>query len=82
MHFDFIFIDAGKSDYYKFMNLLRTRVKPGDAITAHNVINAWRQMQHLLNAIKKDPRLETEIINSSRAGVSVSIVKVTDMYLK
>ena len=82
MHFDYIFIDAWKPDYYKFLNLLRTRVKPGGAITAHNVISAGRQMQDFLNAIKNDSGFETEIINSSRSGVSVSIVKVTNKYLK
>ena len=73
--FDFIFIDAWKPDYNKFLNLLKTRVKPGGAITAHNVISAGRQMQDFLNAIKNDPGLETEIINSSPSGVSISIVK-------
>ena len=73
--FDFIFIDAWKPDYNKLLNLLKTRVKPGGAITAHNVISAGRQMQDFLNAIKNDPGLETEIINSSPSGVSISIVK-------
>ena len=72
--FDFIFIDAWNPDYYKFLNILRTRVKPGGAITAHNVISAGRQMQDFLNAIREDPELETKIIKSSRSGVSVSIV--------
>lgn len=79
--FDFIFIDAWKPDYYKFLNLLRTRVKPGGAITAHNVISAGRQMQDFLNAIREDPELETKIIKSSSSGVSISIVKKIDKYL-
>lgn len=39
-------------------------------------------MQDFLNAIKKDPELETKIIKSSSSGVSISIVKVTNKYLK
>ncbi len=73
--FDFIFIDAWKPDYFEFYKLLRLRIKPGGAITAHNVISAGRQMQDFLNAIREDPELETKIIKSSSSGVSISIVK-------
>ena len=74
--FDFIFIDAWKPDYIKFLKLIRTRMKPGGAITAHNVLNAGREMQDFLDAIKTDPGLETKIVKSSSSGVSISIVKV------
>ena len=73
--FDFIFIDAGKYDYIDFFNMLRSRIKPGGAITAHNVLDLSGMMQDFLTAIKKDPGLETKIIKSSRSGVSISIVK-------
>ena len=51
-------------------------MKPGGAITAHNVLNAGREMQDFLDAIKTDPGLETKIVKSSSSGVSISIVKV------
>jgi len=72
--FDFIFIDAWKPDYMEFLQLVRHRVKPGGVITAHNVLNAGREMQDFLDAIKMDKKLETKIVRNSSAGVSISIV--------
>lgn len=73
--FDFIFIDAWKPDYIKFLQMLRDRVLPGGAITAHNVISQNHHMRDFLDAIENDPGLETTIYETSRAGVSVSIVR-------
>jgi len=74
--FDFVFIDAWKPDYIQYLKLIKSKMKPGGVITAHNVLNAGRDMQDFLNAIKTDPDLETKIINSSYSGVSVSFVKI------
>ena len=51
-------------------------MKPGGVITAHNVLNAGRDMQDFLNSIKTDPDLETKIVKSSYSGVSISFVKI------
>ena len=74
--FDFIFIDAWKPDYYKYLQLIRERVEEGGAITAHNVTGASRRsMRDFLEAIDNDPNLETSIHPLSGQGISVSIVK-------
>lgn len=73
--FDFIFIDAWKPDYFKYLELLRDRVEPGGAITAHNVTGSSRQMRDFLDAIQNDPGLETTIHPVSGQGISVSIVR-------
>lgn len=73
--FDFVFIDAWKPDYMEFLQLVRPRVKPGGVITAHNVLNAGREMQDFLDALKTDEGLETKIVRISSAGVSISIIK-------
>jgi predicted O-methyltransferase YrrM len=73
--FDFIFIDAWKSDYIDFLNLLEPRVTAGGAITAHNVLSHSDGMQDFLEAIHTDPKLNTTIHTSSRAGVSTSFKK-------
>ncbi|MEA1896040.1 MAG: class I SAM-dependent methyltransferase, partial [Bacteroidota bacterium] len=57
--FDFVFIDAWKPDYMEFLQLVRHRVKPGGVITAHNVLNAGREMTDFLDALKTDQGLET-----------------------
>ena len=71
--FDFVFIDAWKPDYIKYFELLRTRMSPGGAITAHNVISQDNHMRDFLEAIEKDPDFETTIHRTSTEGISVSI---------
>lgn len=73
--FDFVFIDAWKPDYMKYLELLYDRVVPGGAITAHNVLNQPRSMNDFLERIQNDPKLVTRIERGSRSGVSVSIKK-------
>lgn len=75
--FDFVFIDAWKPDYIQYLKLIKGKMKPGGVITAHNVLNAGRDMQDFLSAIKTDPDFETKIVNSSYSGVSVSFVKIS-----
>ena len=72
-NFDFIFIDAWKPDYIKFLSLLKDRILPGGAIVAHNVTNHARDMQSFLEAIRSDPTLETTFHEISEEGFSVSI---------
>ncbi len=73
--FDFVFIDAWKRDYKKFLDLLYPRVKVGGAITAHNVIDLGADMPEFLEAIQKAPALDTTLEKTSSAGISVSIKK-------
>ena len=73
--FDFIFLDSWKPDYINLLDLLYDRVKPGGAITAHNVINQGSQMKGFLDRIKNDRGLVTRIDRSSDSGISVSIKK-------
>lgn len=71
--FDFIFIDANKEDYGKFLKALKDRLKPGGALIGHNVTNAAREMKDFLDAIQNDPDFETTFHTVSAEGISVSI---------
>jgi len=71
--FDFVFIDAWKPDYIKFLRLLKDRILPGGALIAHNVTNYARDMKEFLGAIKNDPDLETTFNEISAEGMSISI---------
>lgn len=73
--FDFVFIDAWKPDYIKYLKLILPMMKPGGIITAHNVTSQGGSMQGFLEEIHNNPRLETTINKSSRAGISISLVK-------
>jgi predicted O-methyltransferase YrrM len=73
--FDFVFIDAWKPDYLKYLSLLRNRMRPGGAIIAHNVTNYARDMQEFLDVIKNDPGLETTFNTISAEGMSITFIK-------
>jgi predicted O-methyltransferase YrrM len=70
--FDFIFMDAWKSDYLAFWHLVKDRIKPGGVITAHNVSNARGEMTDFLDEIQSDSSFTTVIDKTSYAGVSFS----------
>jgi caffeoyl-CoA O-methyltransferase len=71
--FDFVFIDAWKPDYISYFKLLKDRIIPGGAITAHNVVSQDNHMRDFLAAIETDPDFETTIHRTSTEGISVSI---------
>jgi len=71
--FDFVFLDAWKPDYVKFWELVKDRVVPGGAFTAHNVVGHENHMIEFLEAVRKEPAFETTIYRTSSAGVSISI---------
>lgn len=73
--FDFVFLDAAKSDYLEYLRMLKPKMEPGGVITAHNVINLKAGMRDFLEAIEHDPDFETEIVKTSHHGISVSFYK-------
>jgi len=73
--FDFVFIDAWKPDYDKYLELILPKMKPGGVITAHNVTSQGSSVRDFLEEIQNNPKLTTTINRSSRAGVSISYVK-------
>jgi predicted O-methyltransferase YrrM len=70
--FDFVFVDAWKPDYKRFLDLVIPRLVPHGLFLAHNVVNKQNEMRDFLAAIKNDPRLWTAIVAPSGEGISVS----------
>ena len=71
--FDFVFLDAWKRDYKRFLDLVMPRLRPRGLFLAHNVVNKQAEMRDFLAAIQRDPRLLTTIVKPSDEGVSVSL---------
>jgi predicted O-methyltransferase YrrM len=69
---DFVFLDAWKRDYKKFLDLVYPRLAPGGLFLAHNVVNKRDEMPDFLAAIERNPDLFTTIVAPSGEGVSVS----------
>lgn len=70
--FDFVFVDAWKRDYKRFLDVMLLRLDPCGLFLAHNVVNKQNEMRDFLDAIKNDPRLLTTIVTPSGEGMSVS----------
>ena len=70
--FDFVFLDAWKRDYKRFLDVMLPRLRPHGLFLAHNVVNKQDEMRDFLAAIKNDPRLLTTVVTPSGEGMSVS----------
>ena len=73
--FDFVFLDAWKKDYKRFLDLMLPRLNKGGLFVAHNVVNKRSEMGDFLDAIWKTPTLWTSIVSPSSEGMSVSVKK-------
>ncbi len=69
--FDLVFIDAWKPDYIKYYDMVMPKLRPGGLILAHNVIGSAGPMKDFLDAIKKDKRLVTTIVQIGGDGFAV-----------
>jgi predicted O-methyltransferase YrrM len=71
--FDFVFLDAWKRDYKRFLDLMLPRLQPRGLFLAHNVVNKQSEMRDFLDAIRHDARLATSIVAPSGEGMSVTV---------
>ena len=71
--FDFVFLDAWKKDYKRFLDIVYPRLDKGGLFVAHNVVNKRSEMGDFLDAIWKSPALWTTIVSPSSEGMSVSV---------
>jgi predicted O-methyltransferase YrrM len=71
--FDFVFVDADKDWYAQYFRSLLPKLEVGGCFTAHNVSGrGMRGIREFLEELRSTPNLETEIVRSSRSGISVS----------
>ncbi len=71
--FDFVFLDAWKADYKRFLDLVFPRLVPRGLFLAHNVVNKQAEMKDFLAAINDNPALATTIVRPGSEGMSVSV---------
>lgn len=62
---DFVFIDAMKKDYLKYLQLIEPKLKVGAVIVADNVIQSAKEMPDYLDYVQNNPIFDTVIIRSS-----------------
>jgi predicted O-methyltransferase YrrM len=71
--FDFVFLDAWKKDYKRFLDLVLPRLEGGGVFLAHNVVNKGKDMPDFLEAIERYPNLLTSIVTPAGEGISISL---------
>jgi predicted O-methyltransferase YrrM len=71
--FDFVFLDAWKRDYKRFLDLVQPKLTVRGLFLAHNVVNKASEMGDFLKAIQTDPRLLTSIVKPGFEGMSVTV---------
>lgn len=73
--FDFVFIDAAKRDYYKYLKAIEPKLTAGAIVVADNVIVSARHMQDYLDYVQSSPAYHTVILRASMEkndGMAVS----------
>jgi caffeoyl-CoA O-methyltransferase len=70
--YDFIFIDAWKHDYVKYLDMVIPIVRPGGVIVAHNVSDLREELTDFIRAVQTNPQLKTTIESPGPGGFSVS----------
>lgn len=70
--FDFVFSDADKDWYTRYLEAVWPKVTPGGCFTAHNVSMRSGGIRDFLDAAKKLPDGRTTIDNQSSAGISIT----------
>ena len=63
--YDFVFIDARKSDYMRYLKALEPKLVPGAVIVADNTIRSARAMRDFLDYLEQSPDYDTVTIRAS-----------------
>ena len=63
---DFVFIDALKQDYGKYLKLISPRLKPGAVVVADNAIQSASAMKDFLDFMRTSPEWEMVIVQTSK----------------
>ncbi len=74
MKFDFVFIDANKSDYITYLKLLEDKLKVNALIIADNIISHQESVQEYLDFLNINPLFETMTLDID-SGLEISIFR-------
>lgn len=71
---DILFLDADKEGYIDYLDKLLSKLRPGGLVIAHNM-NTRQAHKPFVEAITKNPALETLFLHMDGAGVGVTMKK-------
>ncbi len=70
--FDFVFIDANKSEYIKYFKLIHPMLKYGGVIAADNILSHYKKVLPYVEAVTSHPDYQSQLIPLD-TGIMVSI---------
>jgi len=70
--FDFVFIDARRSEYYDYFKLIYPKVEKGGIIVAHNAIVHADDIKDYLDGVSELPELISVIVSTGHDGIMIS----------
>lgn len=70
--YDFVFIDAWKDDYVKYLDMVVPRLSNGGVIVAHNVKDMAEDLHAFIERVKTDRELKTTFADPGPGGFSIS----------
>ncbi|MGE5327647.1 MAG: O-methyltransferase, partial [Deltaproteobacteria bacterium] len=70
--YDFVFIDAWKDDYVKYLDIVVPRLSTGGVIVAHNVKDMAEDLHAFIERVKTDRELKTTFADPGPGGFSIS----------
>ena len=63
--FDFVFLDARKSDYFKYLKAIEPKLVPGAVIVADNTIRSAKAVQKFIDYLQQSPDYELVTVRAS-----------------
>lgn len=72
--FDFVFIDANKSEYIKYFKLIHPMLKKGGIIAADNILSHYKKVLPYVEAVTNHPEYQSQLIPLD-TGILVSYKK-------
>ena len=71
--FDFVFIDAEKTEYYQYLKLVENKLQKGTTIVADNVVISAGQMKDYLDYVRHSSKYSSKTVRVGQDGLEISV---------